>query len=123
MGSWTFTAFKWLAKFKGLRGGALDIFGKTEERRIERQLIRDYEALVDELLASLSAEKLDLAVKLARLPEGIRGYGHVKLANVVTVRAQWKDLLDRFHGRAVEAPIAVVPLAKAPERVKGVTEL
>ncbi|WP_343602491.1 indolepyruvate ferredoxin oxidoreductase family protein [Roseateles sp.] len=123
LGSWTFKALKTLAKFKGLRGGALDLFGRTEERRIERQLIRDYEALVDELLAGLSAEKLDLAIKLARLPEGIRGYGHVKLANVVTVRAQWKDLLDRFHGRAVEAPIAVVPLAKAPERVKGVAEL
>lgn len=123
LGSWTFKALKTLAKFKGLRGGALDLFGKTEERRIERQLIRDYEALVDELLAGLSAEKLDIAIKLARLPEGIRGYGHVKLANVVTVRAQWKDLLDRFHGRAVEAPIAVVPLAKAPERVKGVAEL
>lgn len=123
LGSWTFKALKTLAKFKGLRGGALDLFGRTEERRIERQLIRDYEALVDELLAGLSAEKLDLAIKLARLPEGIRGYGHVKLANVVTVRAQWKDLLDRFHGRVVEAPIAVVPLAKAPERVKGVAEL
>ncbi|MDH0864907.1 indolepyruvate ferredoxin oxidoreductase family protein [Mitsuaria sp. GD03876] len=126
LGSWTFMALKTLAKFKGLRGGALDLFGKTEERRIERQLIRDYEALVDELLAGLAggkADKLDVAIKLARLPEGIRGYGHVKLANVVTVRAQWKDLLDRFHGRAVEAPIAVVPLTKAPERVKGVAEL
>jgi len=123
LGSWTFKALKTLAKFKGLRGGVLDIFGKTEERRIERQLVRDYEALVDELLAHLSADKLELATKLARLPEGIRGYGHVKLANVATVRAQWKDLLDRFHGRAVEAPIAVVPLTKAPERVKGVAEL
>ncbi|WP_431287791.1 indolepyruvate ferredoxin oxidoreductase family protein [Roseateles chitinivorans] len=123
LGSWTFKALKTLAKFKGLRGGVLDIFGKTEERRIERQLVRDYEALVDELLAHLSADKLDVAIKLARLPEGIRGYGHVKLANVVTVRAQWKDLLDRFHGRAVEAPIAVVPMTKAPERVKGVAEL
>ena len=123
LGSWTFKALKTLAKVKGLRGGVLDIFGKTEERRIERQLVRDYEALVDELLTHLSADKLDIAIKLARLPEGIRGYGHVKLANVVTVRAQWKDLLDRFHGRAVEAPIAVVPLAKAPERVKGVADL
>jgi indolepyruvate ferredoxin oxidoreductase len=123
LGSWTFKALKTLAKFKGLRGGVLDLFGKTEERRIERQLVRDYEALVDELLAHLSAGKLDVAIKLARLPEGIRGYGHVKLANVVTVRAQWKDLLDRFHGRAVEVPIAVVPLTKAPERVKGVAEL
>ncbi|WP_431101712.1 indolepyruvate ferredoxin oxidoreductase family protein [Roseateles noduli] len=123
LGSWTFKALKTLAKFKGLRGGVLDLFGKTEERRIERQLVRDYEALVDDLLAHLTAAKLDVAIKLARLPEGIRGYGHVKLANVVTVRAQWKDLLDRFHGRAVEAPIAVVPLTKTPERVKGVAEL
>ena len=123
LGSWTFKALKALARFKGLRGGALDLFGKTEERRIERQLIRDYEALVDELLRGLSADKLEIATKLARLPEGIRGYGHVKLANVVTVRAQWKDLLDRFHGRAVEAPVAVVTLTKAPERVKGVAEL
>ncbi|OWQ90260.1 pyruvate ferredoxin oxidoreductase [Roseateles aquatilis] len=123
LGSWTFKALKTLTKLKGLRGGALDIFGKTEERRIERQLVRDYEALVDELLRDLSAEKLDIAVKLARLPEGIRGYGHVKLANVVTVRAQWKDLLDRFHGRAVASPVAVIPLTKAPERVKGVAEL
>ncbi|MDT8999781.1 indolepyruvate ferredoxin oxidoreductase family protein [Paucibacter sp. APW11] len=120
LGSWTFQAFKLLARFKGLRGGMLDIFGKTEERRMERQLISDYEALIDELLAHLSADKLELAVKLARLPETIRGYGHVKLANVVTVRAQWKDLLDRFHGRATEPVAQVVAM---PQRVKGVAEL
>jgi indolepyruvate ferredoxin oxidoreductase len=45
----------------------------------------------------LKADRLDIACKLARLPEGIRGYGHVKLANVASVKAQWKDLLDRFH--------------------------
>ncbi|MEJ5999233.1 indolepyruvate ferredoxin oxidoreductase family protein [Paucibacter soli] len=121
LGGWTFKAFQALAKLKGLRGGALDLFGKTEERRMERQLIADYEALVDELLKQLSADKLDLAVKLARLPETIRGYGHVKLANVATVRAQWKDLLDRFHGRAVE-PVAQVVMTM-PQRVKGVAEL
>jgi indolepyruvate ferredoxin oxidoreductase len=120
-GGWTFRAMKVLARFKGLRGSALDVFGKTEERRMERQLVRDYEALVDELLAHLSAERLDTAVRLARLPEGIRGYGHVKLANVVTVRAQWKDLLDRFHGRVAEAPVSVV--ARPAARVKGVAEL
>ncbi|WP_163360789.1 DUF6537 domain-containing protein, partial [Klebsiella aerogenes] len=69
-----------------LRGTALDIFGKTEERRMERQLIRDYEALIDEILASLTADKLATAVELARLPEKIRGYGHVKHANVVAVK-------------------------------------
>ncbi|MCV2360156.1 indolepyruvate ferredoxin oxidoreductase family protein [Paucibacter sp. TC2R-5] len=120
LGSWTFKAFKLLAKFKGLRGGALDIFGKTDERRMERRLIGDYESLVNELLAGLSADKLELAVQLARLPEQIRGYGHVKHANVVTVRAKQQALLDRFHGRAAPATEQVVAM---PQRIKSVAEL
>ncbi|MDY0744382.1 indolepyruvate ferredoxin oxidoreductase family protein [Paucibacter sp. R3-3] len=119
LGSWTFKALKLMAKFKGLRGTALDVFGKTEERRMERQLVSDYETLVDELLANLKPENLDAAVKLARLPEQIRGYGHVKLANVVTARARQKDLLDLFHGRRTEAASA----APAAIRIKSVSEL
>ncbi|MBB4844675.1 indolepyruvate ferredoxin oxidoreductase [Paucibacter oligotrophus] len=126
LGSWTFQALKLMAKFKGLRGGAFDIFGKTEERRMERGLIRDYEALIEELLQNLTAQnakdRLELALKLARLPETIRGYGHVKLANVVSARAQCKDLLDRFHGRAVESKPVAMPQAGA-SRIKGVAEL
>lgn len=87
---------------------------------MERQLIADYEALIDEILASLTADKLNAAVDLARLPEKIRGYGHVKHANVVAVKQQWQTLLDRFHGRAVE--VAAQPVAM-PVRVKGVAEL
>lgn len=87
---------------------------------MERQLIADYERLIDEILASLSADKLATAVELARLPEKIRGYGHVKHANVVAVKQQWQALLDRFHGRAVE--VATQPVAM-PVRVKGVAEL
>jgi indolepyruvate ferredoxin oxidoreductase len=124
LGSWTFKALKLMARLKRLRGTPLDVFGMTEERRMERRLIADYEALIDELLVNLSAqhanERLDIAVKLARLPETIRGYGHVKLANVATVRAQQKELLDRFHGRAVDAPVQVVAM---PQRVKSVAEL
>ncbi|MCV2356850.1 indolepyruvate ferredoxin oxidoreductase family protein [Paucibacter sp. B2R-40] len=121
LGSWTFKAFKLLAKLKGLRGGALDIFGKTDERRMERRLIGDYESLVNELLTGLSADKLELAVQLARLPEQIRGYGHVKHANVVTVRAKQQALLDRFHGRAAAATEQVVALPQ--QRIKSVAEL
>ncbi|MET0518580.1 MAG: indolepyruvate ferredoxin oxidoreductase family protein [Burkholderiaceae bacterium] len=113
LGSWTFKALQLMARFKGLRGSALDVFGMSEERRLERQLIGDYERLVDELLAGLGADKLDIAVQLARLPEGIRGYGHVKLAHIATVRAQWKGLLDRFHGRVAETPVQIVA---APQR-------
>ncbi|WP_310389125.1 indolepyruvate ferredoxin oxidoreductase family protein, partial [Roseateles sp.] len=121
LGSWTFKAFKLLAKFKGLRGGALDIFGKTDERRMERRLIGDYERLVDELLAGLTADKLDLAVQLARLPEQIRGYGHVKHANVALVRAKQQALLDQFQGRVAAAAEHVVAMP-AP-RIKSVAEL
>jgi len=106
MGPWMMGALKVMAKLRFLRGGWLDVFSRTEERRMERSLIGEYEALIDELLTSLSSEKLDLAVRLATLPEKIRGYGHVKLANVATARAQQRELLDRFHDRAQE-PAAV----------------
>jgi indolepyruvate ferredoxin oxidoreductase len=122
LGSWTFKAFKLLAKLKGLRGGALDIFGKTDERRMERRLIGDYESLVNELLTGLSADKLELAVQLARLPEQIRGYGHVKHANVAVVRAKQQALLDHFHGRAAAAATEQA-VAMPQQRIKSVTEL
>ena len=86
---------------------------------MERALIGEYEALLDELLAGLRADTLDAAVALARLPETIRGYGHVKLANVAKARVQRAALLDRFHGRTVAAPVTVA----MPQRVKSVAEL
>ncbi len=102
-GGWMWKSLKLLAKFKGLRGGPLDVFGYHAERRIERQLIADYETLVDELLRELSADKLELAVQLARLPERIRGYGHVKLANLAAVRQQWTEMLARYRAPARQA--------------------
>jgi indolepyruvate ferredoxin oxidoreductase len=96
-GGWMWKSLRVLAKFKGLRGGPLDVFGYNEERRIERQLIADYEALVNGLLQDLSADKLELALQLARLPERIRGYGHVKLGNIATVRKQWGEMLARYR--------------------------
>jgi indolepyruvate ferredoxin oxidoreductase len=88
-----FTAFKLLARLRGLRGTAFDIFGRTAERRAERQLIKDYEATVDEILRSLTAENHALAVKIASVPEDIRGYGHVKEANLKAAKAKEADLL------------------------------
>jgi indolepyruvate ferredoxin oxidoreductase len=106
-GGWMWKGLRVVAKLKGLRGGALDVFGYTAERRMERQLITDYEKLVDELLANLSADKLELALQLARLPERIRGYGHVKHGNVEAVRKQWGEMLARF--RAPVSAAAAVP--------------
>jgi indolepyruvate ferredoxin oxidoreductase len=92
-GGWVFTAFKLLARLKGLRGTPFDIFGRTAERRMERQLIADYEAAVGEILARLSAQNHGLAVQIASIPEDIRGYGHVKEANVKKAKAREAELL------------------------------
>ncbi|MDQ2989427.1 MAG: indolepyruvate ferredoxin oxidoreductase family protein, partial [Pseudomonadota bacterium] len=77
-GPWVFTAFGLLAKLRGLRGTALDVFGYTAERRTERQLIADYERTIDGLLAALDSGNVGLAAEIASIPEHIRGYGQVK---------------------------------------------
>jgi len=91
-GPWMHRALPWLAKLKFLRGTAFDPFGRTEERRTERALIQDYRASVEILLARLSKERLADAVEIARLPLEIRGFGHVKAANLAKVRAKWAAL-------------------------------
>jgi indolepyruvate ferredoxin oxidoreductase len=98
-GSWMFSAFKLLAKFKGLRGGAFDIFGYTEERKMERALIVEYRDTVDALLSKLSPETIDTAVALANLPEQIRGYGHVKEKAVEQFRTEKTKLMANATGR------------------------
>ncbi len=95
------TAFSILAKLKGLRGTPLDIFGRTAERRTERQLIAEYEGLVDELLAKLDRDNHAVALQLAALPAEIRGFGHVKESNLQTARVRWTELLARFRGQQV----------------------
>jgi indolepyruvate ferredoxin oxidoreductase len=121
VGPWMLRAMRLLARCRGLRGTPLDPFGHTAERRLERQLITDYEALIDKLLAGLSTERLDLAVQLARNVETVRGYGHVKLANVATARARQQALLGQYEGRASAA--AATNALTAPVRLRGVTEL
>jgi indolepyruvate ferredoxin oxidoreductase len=99
-GPWMRTAFKWLAKMRGLRGSALDPFGRTEERKTERALIGEYRTAIDELLATLNADKLPLAVEIARIPEDIRGYGHVKQRHLSAARAKWAGLSARWRESA-----------------------
>jgi indolepyruvate ferredoxin oxidoreductase len=96
-GPWVFTLFRLLATMKGLRGTAFDIFGRTEERRMERQLIADYAQVVEELLAGLDAGNADLAVEIASVPEHIRGYGHVKEAHLAKAKAKEAELLARWR--------------------------
>lgn len=96
-GAWLMTAFGLLARFKRLRGTRFDPFGWTAERRGERQLIDDYETLLDELLRSLDRDNLALACELAALPLQIRGYGHVRAAQLATARAREAELLQRWR--------------------------
>ena len=96
-GPWVFTAFRVMAKLKGLRGGAFDIFGKTAERRMERQLIVDYFNTADELLAKLSPTNIGYAIEIAQLPDQIRGYGHIKEANFEKTKAEWDRLLAEWR--------------------------
>ena len=119
LGGWAFPLLGALAAFRRLRGTALDPFGRTLERRIERALPVDYAAMIDSLLARLPGlvagssdrpgpglrpdepmaldEPMAQAVELAELPRSIRGYGPVKLRNLVAAKRRERELLARLE--------------------------
>ncbi|MDD2948985.1 MAG: 2-oxoacid:acceptor oxidoreductase family protein, partial [Rugosibacter sp.] len=96
-GPWIFTAFKLLAKMKFLRGTALDIFGKTEERHHERRMIEDYIRLLDEITPQINAANYAAAVALVSVPDEIRGYGHVKEKSVAVAQKLQAERLQAFR--------------------------
>jgi indolepyruvate ferredoxin oxidoreductase len=106
LGSWLYRAMKVLAAGRVLRGTALDVFGKTRERRMERQLIADYMRRIESMLPSLDASRLPVATDIAVLPLSMRGYGHVKLANVALARAREAELLHRFDPQTYPRPMS-----------------
>jgi len=87
-GGWMLKAFGLLAKLKFLRGTAFDPFGRTAERKTERQLVEDYFAMIEQRIAVLKAEQIPLLAKIARIPETIRGYGHIKEENIKKAAAE-----------------------------------
>jgi indolepyruvate ferredoxin oxidoreductase len=95
-GRWMMPAFRILAKLKGLRGTRFDIVGWTAERKMERALRDDYLRQVADMLPDLSADNHELAVAIASIPDGIRGFGHVKEASVETARVQREELLSQW---------------------------
>jgi len=95
-GGWMRPAMKMLAKLKFLRGTAFDVFGRSEERRLERELIGEYEKTVETLLSGLRADNLATAAEVARLPETIRGFGPIKQRNASTARAKQAELMARY---------------------------
>ncbi|MBU7576198.1 MAG: indolepyruvate ferredoxin oxidoreductase family protein [Hydrogenophaga sp.] len=107
-GPFMFKVFKLLARFKGLRGTSLDVFGRTEERRTERALIGQYRSDVDALLSGLTSTNHALAVEIARLPEQIKGFGHVKERHLAAARSRREGLLQQWR-----QPEAAPNLARA----------
>jgi indolepyruvate ferredoxin oxidoreductase len=101
-GPWMLKAFGVLAGFKFLRGTALDLFGYSEERKLERELIAEYEATVDLLIKELKPSNYTAAVALAELPEQIRGYGPVKERALAKVREQEKQLRNRLTASEIQ---------------------
>ena len=87
-GGWMMHAFRVLARMKSLRGTTFDPFGRTAERQAERKLIEDYFAMIENRIAHLRAEQIPLLARLARVPEMIRGYGHIKEENIGKARAE-----------------------------------
>jgi indolepyruvate ferredoxin oxidoreductase len=96
-GPWMLSAFRVLSKFRVLRGTPLDVFGYTAERKTERQLIADYEAMLGEIVDRLTPANHATAVALAAIPEKIRGFGHVKLRHLAAAKAEEKMLREQFR--------------------------
>jgi indolepyruvate ferredoxin oxidoreductase len=103
-GPWMLPAFRLLAQLKGLRGTALDPFGRTEERKMERALIAQYEGSIEEILQSLDAGNHAAAVDVARIPELIKGFGHVKARHLALAQQQWTAALAAFRRSPAEQP-------------------
>ena len=110
-GPWMMSAFGLLARMKGLRGTAFDIFGRSAERRMERQLITDYEALIEELLPRLAAHNHAIAVELASIPEHIRGYGHVKDRHLKAAKAKEAELIAAYRSAKPAEAQQAIPVA------------
>jgi indolepyruvate ferredoxin oxidoreductase len=110
-GPWMLKAFRVLAKMRKYRGTAIDVFGKTAERKMERALLADYEKVVDEIAAKLSTRNHATAVDLSSVPEYIRGYGHVKDAHVKTAKTREAALINAFRSPETATKPATIKMA------------
>lgn len=103
-GPWLIHVFRALAKLKFLRGTSFDLFGRHPDRREERALVDRYEADIRAALQSLSAETRSDIVRLAALPAGIRGYGHIKKRSIEEADRKREGILASLNGRAGHLP-------------------
>jgi indolepyruvate ferredoxin oxidoreductase len=95
-GPWIATAFKWLARARKLRGTPFDIFGYTVERRDERAAIPEFEQAMRQVVAGLSSRRQSIAIELARLPQGVRGFGHVRASARSAASQRFAELMATY---------------------------
>jgi indolepyruvate ferredoxin oxidoreductase len=103
-GPWMLKAFDVLSRFKFLRGTAFDPFGRSLERRQERELIASYVSDIELIMQHLSEKNRHTALSLARLPERIRGYGHVKESAMKAAALQAVRMRQSLISGEVELP-------------------
>ena len=96
-GSWIFPVLKMLSRFKFLRGTAFDLFGKTKERQMERELIQEYEQIIKELLRGLTKKNRNIALEIAKIPQQIRRYEKVNQQHFKTGKAAEKKLQSQYN--------------------------
>jgi indolepyruvate ferredoxin oxidoreductase len=112
IGSWMFKMLKLTAKVRGLRGSVLDPFGKTAERRMERRLIVEYREMIESLLPRLNANTQRQIEQFAQLPEMVKGYGHIKDANVELYEKEKQRLRNQLDAKP-EPVRMIIPVATA----------
>jgi indolepyruvate ferredoxin oxidoreductase len=101
VGPWVMRAFKLLASLRGLRGGMLDPFRNTPDRQLAQRLLAEYESDLQSILSKLSAETHETALKLAALPEKIRGYAHVRATHAEAAAKERAELQAQLQSAQI----------------------
>jgi indolepyruvate ferredoxin oxidoreductase len=105
-GPWAFWVLRLLAKMRRLRGTWLDVLRFDHDRVVEQRILTNYEALLDEIIEKLTPENHATAVALARIPEKIRGFGHIKARHIALAQAEEARLLQIFRASPAQTKLA-----------------
>ena len=100
MGPWVYWVFKAIAPLKFLRESVFDPFGWTVERRMERGLISRYTAIIEEISQNWTPQKSEIALKIANIPQSIKGYGHIKEKKIHSALSEFDHLKALYFERA-----------------------
>ena len=103
LGRWFLKVLALMAKLRFLRGTPLDPTQLMAHRRLEKQLVDDYESLVDILASGLAPDSRDVAIELASLPEHVRGFDDIKEDNLQAALSKQSELVESFRRLAASS--------------------